>query len=472
MTKLLTSGIICFFCLISQSALQAQEKYRILYDYNTEAATYLALDNTNAVIDTLTKPRLKRNSLVEIKLVNVNPFAVDVIADIKEEDIVPSGSGFNFTSLLGGISGMGGDNLGLNVSQSSLNNSNFFDSASRGTSLSNAFTELSDKMTAVRALENTLKANLLNPNLDKEAILQNVKALARQQADARLSDPDANFYLYLSNLDKIINADKQQLAGDLETMATQVEAATESSANISRGELVERNRTISNLEALKATLSNTAELAHLSIDEIRSLYTQLEAASFERTYDYQMDGDEVNINLKFVQSSFSESQDTDAEVTTIKTRSLKLFATGGFKINSSVALTLNNFGDKSKDFFISEEGVIGATANDYFIPNLSTMINFYPVIGDNFNVGGSFGLSIPLADDITGVNFLLGPSIFLGSKSRLSLSGGVAYGPVDRLTDGLEAGQTTSLSSLDNFTKKVYDFGYFFGISFSLFDIN
>lgn len=472
MAKLLTPVIICFLCLIAPITVHAQQKYRVLYDYNTEATTYLALDNTNTVIDTLIKPRLKRNSLVEIKLVNVNPFAVDVVAEIKEEDLQTSGSGFNFTSLLGGISGMGGDNLGLNVSQSSLTNSKFFDSASRGASVSNAFTELSNKMTAVRALENTLKANLLNPNLDKEAILQNLKALAREQADARLSDPNANFYLYLSNLDKIINADRQQLSDDLDQMANQVEATTASDAALSRGELVERNRAIGNLEALKATLSNTVELTHLSIDEIRSLYTQLEAASFERTYDYQMDGDEVNINLKFVQSSFSESQDTDAEVTTLKTRSLKLFATGGFKINSSVALTLNNFGDKSKDFFISDDGVIGATANDYFIPNLSTMINFYPVIGDNFNVGGSFGLSIPLADDISGVNFLLGPSIFLGSKSRLSLSGGIAYGPVDRLTDGLEPGQTTNLSSLDNFTKSVYDFGYFFGISFSLFDIN
>ena len=100
------------------------------------------------------------------------------------------------------------------------------------------------------------------------------------------------------------------------------------------------------------------------------------------------------------------------------------------------------------------------------------MINFYPVIGDNFNVGGSFGLSIPIADDVNGVNFLLGPSVFLGRQSRLSLSGGVAYGPVNRLTNGLEIDQTTTLSSLDNFTKKVYDFGYFFGISFSLFDIN
>ena len=469
MSKLL----LCFSLLVlSASATNAQDKYRILYDYNSEATTFLALDHTNKVIDTLEHPRIKRNSLVEIKLLNVNPFAVDVIADIKEEDMQPAAAGFNFTSLLGGISGIGGDNLGLNVSASSLGSPDLFKSASRGTSVSNGFNDLTDKVTAVRAIENTLKANLLNPNLDKQSIITNVKNLAKQQTDARLSDPDANFYLYLSNLNKIINADKQDLSANLDQMAEEVNPTSQTDAPASRGELVERTRALGNIEALKATLSKTVELTHLSIEEIQSLYTQLEAASFERTYDYQMDADETNINLRFVQSTFSETMDADAEVTTLKTRNLKLFSTGGFKINSSVALTLNNFGSKSKDYFISEDGVIGATDNNYFTPNLSTMINFYPVIGDNFNVGGSFGLSIPLSEDISGVNFLLGPSVFLGSKSRISLSGGVAYGPVDRLTDGLEPGQTTSLSSLDNFTKKVYDFGYFFGISFSLFDIN
>ena len=102
------------------------------------------------------------------------------------------------------------------------------------------------------------------------------------------------------------------------------------------------------------------------------------------------------------------------------------------------------------------------------------MINFYPFMGDNFNVGGSFGLSIPISGDenISGINFLLGPSLFFGNKSRLSVSGGLAYGPVKRLTNGLSVGDTTSFGSVDNFTKNVYDFGYYFGVSFSLFDIN
>ena len=138
-----------------------------------------------------------------------------------------------------------------------------------------------------------------------------------------------------------------------------------------------------------------------------------------------------------------------------------------------MALTLNNFGSNSNKYYL-ESGVIGADKNDFFVPNLSTMINFYPFMGENFNLGGSFGLSIPISsnDSIDGVNFLFGPSMFFGSKSRLSLSGGLAYGPVKQLTNGLSVGDTTSFDNVDDFTRNVYDFGYYFGISFSLFDIN
>ena len=48
----------------------------------------------------------------------------------------------------------------------------------------------------------------------------------------------------------------------------------------------------------------------------------------------------------------------------------------------------------------------------------------------------------------------------------------MAYGPVTELTNGLEVGDTTDLRDLENFTRTIYDFGYYFGISFSLFDIN
>jgi len=308
--------------------------------------------------------------------------------------------------------------------------------------------------------------------LDKEAILENIKLIANEQEDARSTDPNKNFYLYLSNLEKIVESDKQNILANFDEMSKEIESADANATPISRGDLTERNNTFQNLQKLINSLNESTSRTKENLDKIKELYALLEASSFEQTYDYLIEADKVNIELKFVQSDFSEAVDVDNTKSTIKTRNIKLFSKGGFKINTGVAFTLNNFESNSNDFYISQDGVIGADKNDFYVPNLSTMINFYPVMGESFNIGGSFGLSIPISSDIGGVSFLLGPSIFLGNKSRLSISGGMAYGPVTELTNGLEVGDTTDLRDLENFTRTIYDFGYYFGISFSLFDIN
>ncbi len=454
----------------------AQERYRITYDYATDKINYLHIDKNNKVIDTLDKPKIKRNSLVELKLSNVNPFAVQVKTDVQEEDLINTGQGFNFSSLLGSINSFTGDNIDLNTSN--LPDSNLFRSegGSRGSATARGSVEdLNNQITNVAALKSTLISNLLNPNLDKATIMENLLSTADAEMDARLPSAQDNFYMYLAKVEKSIKDSKSQLESDISAMSKDIEtSSTDTEKAVSRGELVSRNIAMADLQRLMADLNNSTGKSLQNLDELRSLYTILEASNFEQTYDYELSADKVNIELKFVQSDFSNDIDNDDTSTTLKTRNIKMFSKGGFKINTSVAMTLNNFGNNSNDYFIDESGVIGADNNDFFVPNLSTMINFYPFIGENFNIGGSFGLSIPISgnNNISGVNFLLGPSLFFGSKSRLALSGGVAYGPVQRLTNGLEVGDSTNFTSVDNFTKNVYDFGYYFGISFSLFDLN
>jgi hypothetical protein len=469
-----TIALLILGFLISGISI-AQERYRISYDYKTEKVNYLLLDKNSKVIDTLNNPRLKRNSLVELKLRNINPFAVQVQTDVKEEDLITNGQGFNFSSLLGGINSFTGDNIDLNTSN--LPDSNVFKSeaGSRGSArATSSFKDLNNTITNVSALKATLLSNLLNPNLSKTAILDNLIATANAEQDVRLPNAGQNFYVYLAKVEKSIKESRSDLESNINTMSNAVEQEIESDTELSRGQLVSRNIALGDLQRLMSNLNHSTNQSLQSLEELRSLYTVLEASNFEQTYDYEISADKVNIELKFVQSDFSSTIENDASPTTLKTRNIKLFSKGGFKINTSVAMTLNNFGSKSNAYFIDENGVIGADQNDYFVPNLSTMINFYPFMGENFNIGGSFGLSIPISgnDNVNGVNFLFGPSLFFGSKSRLSLSGGAAYGPVQKLTNGLEAGDTTSLTSIDNFTKNVYDFGYYFGISFSLFDLN
>ncbi|MBT8325289.1 MAG: hypothetical protein KJO96_08320 [Winogradskyella sp.] len=460
--------------IFNNSSLYAQERYKITYDYKTEQITYLSLDKNNIVKDTLAQPKLKRNSLVELQLKNVNPFAVKVETNVKEENLIQAGQGFNFSSLLGGINSFTGNNLNLNTAN--LPDTGLF-SSEKGTrgidAAQNAVEDINTTMTTIDALKTTLLSNLVNPNLSKFAIKENLVYAADAEQDVRLPSAGDNFYVYLSKLKKSLEDSKSQVSSAINQLADEMEQSTSEATALSRGELIRRNATISTLENMLNTLDQSTLQSLSNIEELKSLYTLLEASNFEQTYDYELSADKVNIELKFIQSDFSNMLDNDDEANTVRTRNIKIFSKGGFKINTSVALTLNNFGSKSNDYFIDDSSVIGADENNFFVPNLSTLINFYPFMGENFNVGGSFGLSVPISGtgDINGINFLFGPSLFFGSKSRLSLSGGLAYGPVKKLTNGLEVGDTTSFSSIDNFTRNVYDFGYYFGVSFSIFDL-
>ncbi|TGV04840.1 hypothetical protein [Flavivirga rizhaonensis] len=467
-----TISILVFTLLLSQ-AIMAQQRYRVTYDYQTEEVNYLKLDKNGTVTDSLDNAKIKRNSLIELKLRNVNPFAVQVQTDVKEEDLLVAGQGFNFSSLLSGIKSFTNDDINLNTSN--LPDTKIFKSenGTRGSaSASSNFEDLNNTMTNVSALKTTLVSNLLNPNLDKETILKNLLKTADKEVDVRLPSAKDNFYVYLAKVEKLIKDSRSQLEGNINAMSNDIEKSFENE-EISRGELVSRNISLSDLQRLMSNLNQSTSQSLENLEELRSLYATLEASNFEQTYDYELSADKVNIELKFVQSEFSNNLDIDDSQTTLKTRNIKLISKGGFKINTSVAMTLNNFGSNSNKFYL-DNGIIGADKNDFFVPNLSTMINFYPFMGENFNLGGSFGLSIPISsnDSIEGVNFLFGPSMFFGSKSRLSLSGGLAYGPVQQLTNGLSVGDSTSFTNVENFTRSVYDFGYYFGISFSLFDLN
>lgn len=465
---------ILLITLFLPSISTSQEKYKVVYDYSSENISYYKLDKNYKVIDTISSPKIKRNSLVEIQLKNVNPFAVDVVTDVKEEEIHKSGSGgFNFTSMLGGINTFSSDNLNLNVAN--LPAGEMLNKSSRGPGVASGFSDLNEKSSNISALKTTLMSNLLNPNLSKEAIVDNVISTAGMVQDANLPDPSDNLYVFLTQLEKIVQENKTELKSNINVMSKEVDQQTNDSEQaLSRGELIERNYIINDLQSLMSTLDESTFQTVEDLKKIKSLYSMLEASDFSRTFDYQIEADKVNIEVKFIQSVFAKKADDQNNGNIIKTRNIKIYSKGGFKVNTGIALTLNNFGDKSKDFFIAEDGTIGADTNDYFTPNLSTMINFYPYSGRNFNIGGSFGLSIPISGNSTvkGVNFLLGPSLHFGSTSRLSISGGLAYGPVTKLTNGLEIGDTTSFGSIENFTKDIYDFGYFFGISFSLFDLN
>lgn len=437
--------IVLILCGMTASIVVAQKKYKAQYDYQSDELLYFELDNANKIIDTISGASLKRGSILMVEVNNVNPFAISLETTVEENSLHSSGGGFNFGGLLGNIQNISGGSLAPNVPE--LPAGDFTDLGIGGTRGSGSLVEDLDKMTTnLRALKKSLLSDMRNPNLTKDQIIKNVKYLASLYEDSRLPDPEDNLYYFLETLESLIRSDSEKLKTALNSKET----------DMSRGTSVTR--------ALKSYTEYNAD----EVDDVTDLFASVEAASFKQVYDYNVLADKAVIEIKFLPKTDLSNGDN----TPVKVRSIAVKAKGGFKINSGVALTLNNYKDASRDFFIDQNGLIGATANDNFVPNLSTMINFYPIIGENFNLGGSFGLSIPIADDLRGVNFLIGPSVFFGNENRFSLSGGVAFGPVQELTNGLQEGDVAISSDVDNFTKNVYDVGFYMGISFSLFDLN
>lgn len=435
--------LICGFTALTATA---QKKYKAQYDYQSDQLLYFELDSSNKIIDTLSGASLKRGSIIMIEVDNVNPFAISLETTVEETSLHESSGGFNFAGLLGNIQNISGGSLAPNVPELPTSDfENFDKDGARGSV--NKVEELEKLTVNLRALKTSLLSDMRNPNLTKEQILKNLKYLASLNNDNRLPDPEDNLYYFLETLESLIRSDSEKLNATINS--------TESDS--SRGATAKR--------ALRSYTEYNVD----AVDDITDLYASVEAASFKQVYDYRVTADKAVVEIKFTPVSNKSDTGNNAPV---KIRSIPVKAKGGFKINSGVALTLNNFKESSKDYFIDQNGIIGATSNTNFVPNLSTMINFYPIIGENFNIGGSFGLSIPIADDLRGVNFLIGPSLFFGNENRFSFSGGVAFGPVQKLTNGLKEGDVSIGSNIDGFTENVYDVGFYMGISFSLFNLN
>ncbi len=467
-------NIFALILIISNISVLAQNKYRVETDYLQDRTIYLKLDKFDRVVDTLDKPRFKKNSAIQVKVKNVNPFAVNVEPSLKGIPTHKNEQGFNFANLLGGTSTFAGKKLALNIEDFSAT-SKIFGTASkdtstktsgtagtRGSRAANRISDFNKLSTEVSAIREALKADLSNPNLSKEKIKENLLKLASLPEDHRLTSPYENFYLYASNFERIFLTDKQAIASEVSVLAMEIDSLTAGSRGDGSEAVILRD-----LKNLLAGLDESATISVDNLQKIKTLYNLLESSVFERNFDYILDSDQADLELKFSPSSLlGEPSGTVLN----SSKKIKLSSTGGFKINTGVAFTLHK--TNSRNFYIDDNRTVRGEEYDEFVPGLGTMLNFYPILGNNFNVGGTFGVSIPLRSEIKGVNFLFGPSIVLGNENRVVISGGVAYAPVNKLTRGVEIGKTTGLTSLDNFITTIYKPGVYFSVSFNIMKFN
>jgi hypothetical protein len=140
---------------------------------------------------------------------------------------------------------------------------------------------------------------------------------------------------------------------------------------------------------------------------------------------------------------------------------------GGFKITPSIGISFPTYFDKAKDYYARGDTTIVETDGDNFIPNISAFVNFYPYTGKAVNIGGSFGIGIPIKGATISPSFMLGPSIMLGNKYSIALSTGLSIGPIKKLENGFEVGQNLEIFQELKTTTK-YAVGLYSSISFTI----
>ncbi len=154
------------------------------------------------------------------------------------------------------------------------------------------------------------------------------------------------------------------------------------------------------------------------------------------------------------------------ELNKVKTKKLKITVKGDLKINSSLGLAFpyynNNF------TYINVDGFIEEQSGNNFAPNLAAFMNFYPYNGKLGQLGGTFGLGVPVNGDDRNINILMGASSLFGTDNRIVINAGATLGQINKLDQGLKTGDMLENEFADVPVIQSWQWGAFVGISFSI----
>ena len=102
-------------------------------------------------------------------------------------------------------------------------------------------------------------------------------------------------------------------------------------------------------------------------------------------------------------------------------------------------------------------------------PSIAVFLNGYKRTSTNFKLGGALGVGL---SNNARFRLYAGPSLIIGRKERIVLSGGVSFGAISRLADGyterMELDNNTSLPNEVPTVLDHYKAGGYIGVGFNL----
>ncbi|MCP4120207.1 MAG: hypothetical protein GY751_00450 [Bacteroidetes bacterium] len=505
------------------TALSAQDLI-IEYDYLNKTSAYFKIDKRGDTLQ-VRSPLVKQNQDVLVRVINFNELALAAETEVSNETLVESTNPFGMFSMLSPIFNVASkdvlsnifDKSGVDISDVDYMLGFSADEAADDSQLAEAreeFISLNQSMFDLSLLEerigdleyglNQLYQLSRNTNLKGDAI----KEQARQIVSGTLKNGDqpklTNFYRtreeILSQSSSQLRTAKRASQGVLRYTALEDEPNFGFSSN-ENAKLY--SQITKETEALMQAINDfetsyTKEEVEQMLQMMQELYFAIQNSSFTYNTNALAEGDRTNINLSFFnippigtvdneddieteeEATYEDDGEYDYEyeeykaaqraamrnAEVVRTKSFKVKVSGGLKITPSVGITFPSYLNNSKDYYAQGDTLIVETKGDNYTPNITAFVNFYPYTGRAVNFGGTFGVGIPLKGSIS-PSFMLGGALILGSKYSITITGGMATGPVTRLERGMEPGMEIPLYD-DIETRTKYAVGFYTGISFTL----
>lgn len=471
---------VLLICMGSYTA--RAQSLRIVYDFIKDDVTYFRTKPGDKIGKEISSPVVGRNKIVHVEVVNFNKFVYTanstftskLIAEESEMSlmsiiaplVMPAGSGTFFTSLGGKLP----DEVSRGGLLSSQEASDAYDD------MREAYTLLDQLESNVKSMDYAIKklnALRYNPYLPTDTIVRMADYLietifkkpAVRQSD--FSDAILTFNNRYSAARNSLNSSSTKFLIAYDEYASNTEGDFE---GMGMDETVRSFRTNLNEP------SNQVDPEYITerIDLLETIYTSIKSTNFAFNTSQAAKDDEIELVLGFYQNPVNADSSGPAIanltnlslLSLVKDKKINIIVRGDMKINTSVGLGFPKF-RSSVDYF-NRDSVISSQSGGDYSPNLAAYVNFYPYTGRIVNIGGTFGIGVPLNDQNRNVNMFMGGVALFGSKNRVSIHGGLTLGQVKNLDEGYIVGDHLLSATQEVPIRNSWEWGGFVGISFSL----
>ena len=477
--------VLALICLLAFGFNSNAQKLLIKYDYLKDDYSYFKVKKSGEV-EVINRPNIGLDKDVKIEVINFNPFIYAAKATFQTSKVEVQNN-FSLLTMLSPISGMSPTSFLSKLDEEVGSRGGPVMGAMKEKYVKDSYTNLVKSYNNLYTAESEvnklqyaitkLKELKYNRFLPSDSIKAYSQSLISEVLDNSTTYSSVNFYQKAESIQSMVRNGVSEVNSNANNFVNNVKQFS----NFSESGIHARDANLLiEVESMhKSAEAFSAAFAESSVSnqykELESLYQSIIGTEFQFNALKKSSDDEMDISIDFYEIPQAAEigqriniVDLD-ESSLVKSTELNVTVKGDLKIISSIGISFPAYSDNFE--YINKDSLITQVDGDKFSPNISAHMLFFPYRGKSVNLGGSFGVGIPIASNSRDLNFLLGGSAIFGKSNRIALNAGVAIGQVTTLAAGFVNGDNLGSLIEDVPTKKTYDIGYFFGLSFALADI-